>query len=123
MHKKSGPVDTSRGYELEDLPIKGVIKGTLIFFFFTTVSAIAALGYLAIVPQGLSGRTTAAPSRTLPPKPNPLLQDNLTAIVDLWQMRDSERKRLGSVGWVDKRKGVVHIPIESAIERAAGGSR
>lgn len=122
MHKKPGPIDTSKGYELEDLPIKGIVKGTMIFFTFTTISIIAALGYLFLVPRGI-GAPVDAPVRTLPPKPNPLLQDNMTATFDLHKMRSEEKKRLGSVGWVNKENGVVHIPVENAIERAARGNR
>jgi hypothetical protein len=34
--------------------------------------------------------------------------------VDVW--RASNKKRLGSYGWVDRSKGVVHIPIDKAME-------
>jgi hypothetical protein len=31
-------------------------------------------------------------------------------------------KRLNGYGWVDKEKGVVHVPIERAMEAVAGGA-
>jgi hypothetical protein len=35
------------------------------------------------------------------------------------QMRD-EDKRLAGYGWVDREKGLVHIPIEEAMKKLAG---
>jgi len=37
--------------------------------------------------------------------------------------REARRSRLGSYGWVDKRAGVVRIPIERAMELTAQGVR
>jgi hypothetical protein len=33
------------------------------------------------------------------------------------------QERLRSYGWVDRRQGVVHLPIERAMELVAGGAR
>ncbi len=33
--------------------------------------------------------------------------------------RQNQRQRLGSYGWVDRDAGVIHIPIEKAMERVA----
>jgi hypothetical protein len=37
--------------------------------------------------------------------------------------REARRERLGSYGWVDRRAGIVHLPIERAMELVAGGAR
>jgi len=37
----------------------------------------------------------------------------------LQELRESEELRLGSYGWVDKENGVVHIPIDRAMELMA----
>jgi hypothetical protein len=37
--------------------------------------------------------------------------------------REARRKRLGSYGWVDRKAGVVHLPIDRAMELSAQGVR
>jgi hypothetical protein len=37
--------------------------------------------------------------------------------------RAVREERLRSYGWVDRRAGVVHVPIERAMELVAGGAR
>jgi hypothetical protein len=37
-----------------------------------------------------------------------------------WQKRHAER--LNSYGWVDRAKGIAHIPIESAMDAVVGGA-
>jgi hypothetical protein len=37
--------------------------------------------------------------------------------------RAARKERLGSYGWVDRKQGVVHLPIERAMELVAGGAR
>ena len=46
--------------------------------------------------------------------PPPLLQDH--PATDLVQFRREEQRRLSSYGWVDQDLGIVHIPINRAIE-------
>ena len=38
------------------------------------------------------------------------------------QWRAARKHELESYGWVDKSKGLVHIPIEAAMDRVAGGA-
>jgi hypothetical protein len=37
--------------------------------------------------------------------------------------RERQRQRLSSYGWVDKEKGIAHIPIDRAMERVEKGER
>lgn len=61
------------------------------------------------------------------PKPNPLAQSfgrqappeprlQVDPRKDLTQMREEEEATLHSYGWVDRKAGVVRIPIERALE-------
>jgi hypothetical protein len=52
-----------------------------------------------------------------PPVSGPQLQPNPT--VDLEKLHHDEDALLKSYGWVDQREGLVHIPIERAIELMA----
>jgi hypothetical protein len=40
-----------------------------------------------------------------------------------YEQRDREMKQLGSYGWVDRKAGTVHIPIEHAMELVTEGVR
>jgi len=57
--------------------------------------------------------------------PTPHLQTQ--PFKDIYQLRQKERERLTTYGWVDKNSGVTHIPIEDAmrllIERGTLPSR
>lgn len=48
------------------------------------------------------------------PPPAPRLQTDAPA--DLQEMRARETTALESYGWVDRQKGIVHIPVERAME-------
>jgi hypothetical protein len=48
------------------------------------------------------------------PPPAPRLQTDAPA--DLREMRARETAALESYGWVDRQKGIVHIPVERAME-------
>lgn len=50
--------------------------------------------------------------RTLPPQPRLQVEPRL----DLEQLRRGEEAMLHSYGWVDRNSGVVHIPIERAMD-------
>jgi hypothetical protein len=50
--------------------------------------------------------------------PEPRLQDR--PALDLQRLRAREELQLSTYGWVDKQGGVVHIPIERAMEIVAG---
>ncbi len=37
--------------------------------------------------------------------------------------RRQQEQRLGSWGWVDRKEGIVHVPVEEAMARVAKGER
>jgi hypothetical protein len=49
--------------------------------------------------------------------PGPMLQTDPAA--DLRAFNAEEQARLNSYGWIDRGKGIVHIPIREAMEEAA----
>ena len=53
-----------------------------------------------------------APAREIPPAP--LLQEEPGR--ELTEYEQSVRRQLDTYGWVDRPQGIVHIPIERAIE-------
>ncbi|HWI28289.1 MAG TPA: hypothetical protein VN668_15045 [Stellaceae bacterium] len=82
------------------------------------VLALLILALLVIVPLILRGAYPAALAdanrkQTVIP-PSPLLQTAPAA--DLRAFRAEEEARLDSYGWVDRDKGIVHIPIARAMK-------
>jgi hypothetical protein len=49
--------------------------------------------------------------------PNPRLE--IAPVQELQQIRDAEQKALDSYGWVDRKNGVVRIPVSRAIDLLA----
>jgi hypothetical protein len=69
-------------------------------------------------------------ARGLPPVPSEIGKDEI-GIVDqvefsqddrLEQWRAAKRKRLEGYGWVDRARGLVHIPVEKAIDQVVAQS-
>lgn len=115
-------------YDRTDLSAKGII-GFLIGLA-VTVLLIGVISWGMyyffsggrIYPQP-SAAETATPASSIPkgnPElrfPAPTLQPDPAA--ELNKFRSGEEERLNSYGWVDQKAGVVHIPIERAIDLVA----
>ena len=116
-------------HEHSDVPVRPLIWSLIIFVVFGIVAHIV-LGFFfkglakaerkrAEAPQ----TTVARPGDADVPKGQPLLQpfplektlpQNNTPVIDLIEMRKREDAVLHNYGWVDRQKGVVHIPIDEA---------
>ncbi len=59
------------------------------------------------VPQQPRLQPLQMPAQNVPPFSS-------TPVIDMNDMRANENQMLNNYGWVDKQKGVVHIPIEQA---------
>jgi len=113
-----GPPDTSKGYEQSDLQISGIVKGVIAYFIFTAAVGVVVLLAMLGFHQTSPSKADFGPKIT-PPQPYPLLQNNVTARTDIWNLRSREQYLLDNVTYVDKAKGILRIPIEDAIDRAA----
>jgi hypothetical protein len=102
------PKNPNIAYEPSDWPLAPVVAisiGLLVLLVISAFVLIAA--YRTALPDvGRELRITP---------PGPRLQTNAPA--DLRRFRASEEQRLNSYHWVDKDKGVVHIPIEQAMQQ------
>lgn len=75
---------------------------------------VCALLVLWLYPQSRLDRTLELP---LPLYPEPRLQPNPQA--DLQRFHAKEMQILNGIGWVDKERAVVHIPITQAMREVA----
>ncbi len=79
----------------------------------STLLALIGLAYL-MFPRQVHDRRFTQP---FPDFPAPRLQQNPPAI---WRtFHDAELRTLNGAGWVDRARGVVHIPIDRAMREIA----
>jgi hypothetical protein len=108
-------------HETRDINIRGV----LLFGVGLIVAAAVIHAAIWVMFSVFEGRESVAAStpdyplavgqQTRTP-PEPRLQTNPRE--DLQNLRDAEDALLNSYGWVDKNKGIVHIPIRDAMKLA-----
>jgi hypothetical protein len=97
-------------YEQSDWPlgmIGLILLGTLIFL---VISPFVLIGAFPNAVSDVSRALTVEP-------PQPRLQTDPSE--DLAKFMADEDKRLNSYYWIDKKKGIVHIPIEQAMKQVA----
>jgi len=118
---KRPPADPRRGPFDTEINTRAVVG----FVFWLVLGVAIVAGGMWMFQSRLEKRaqsTDEAPSplvdrtqRRLPPEPR--LQT--TPELDLQAYRREERRRAASWGWIDEKTGVVHIPVERALEIVA----
>jgi hypothetical protein len=98
------------GYEASDWRIGAVGLVLLGIFAFLVISPLVLMWAFSHSLLDVDRRLTVEP-------PAPRLQINPAQ--DLAKFRANEDKRLDSYYWIDKQKGIVHIPIERAMRKLA----
>lgn len=114
------------GYDRSDLSMKVISWSINGFFIFTLICiAISYFIYVALdnyfISRQQDRQISRVDRRRLPDLPNPLLQSNITARGDMADLRNREFRVLGEYGWIDRNQDVARIPIDRALEIAAGG--
>ena len=108
------------GYETSDVDPKPIIRFgvALAAMLVVTIAAMAWMFdyFTAREKQLDTSGSPLADTREVPKAP----QLQVTPSSDLTQLRAREQARLDSYGWVDRPEGLVHIPIERAMEILAG---
>lgn len=112
------PPDTSAGHEKRDLSTRVVaifgisliigaaVVHVVIWLLFLYFGNLHDRAYPREYPLAQVGAPRQAPEPRLQEKPRE----------DLKRLRAEERRILQGYGWVDQQRGVVHIPIERAME-------
>jgi len=98
-------------YEQSDVTFRFLLCGAGVVL---CTILLCAFGVMWLFPGAVQDRRLPSP---LPIYPAPRLQANPAA--DLQRFTATELSRLNSVGWADKSRGIVHIPIDEAMGRIA----
>jgi hypothetical protein len=105
-------------YEPSDLSfgvIAGALAGLAVMLFVWLGISSVTLRWLSSGPSTLEERHALLKPHSLPPPPR--LQADPAA--DLAELHAREDNLLNQYGWVDRNKGIVHIPIDQAIDQVA----
>jgi hypothetical protein len=97
-------------YEKSDWPV-----GTIALILLVTLIVLIISPFVMIAAFRSSVPDVSRAFTVQPPQPR--LQTDPSQ--DLVKFRAEEDKRLDSYYWVDKKKGIVHIPIEQAMKEVA----
>lgn len=111
----AAPESIASGFELSDWKWRPVLVLVAATFVTLLVTYLAMAALIAISGGGLadsSHQLTTQDPALLPP--GPLLEQNPKAGGD--QMLATAHEQLESYGWVDRRAGLAHIPIDRAKE-------
>lgn len=118
MDEPSGSVEKpSRRHETSDADIRSIVKFAVGLFLtiVASVVVVSALFNYFVAHQGLG--PPASPfenTRKLPPPNVPLLQ--VAPPRELAHYRKEQEDLLDSYGWVDRKAGIVRIPIDRAMD-------
>jgi len=105
-------------YERSDANIRSLVLSVIGLFVLLGASLAAMWAMFAYLnKQEVPGPPASPVVKDRPLPPTPRLQT--TPYDDLTRMRAAEEEKLNSYGWVDRRNGIVRIPIERAIELTA----
>jgi len=109
-NKTDQPENPGTAFEPSDWSLRPV---ALIYLGIPVLLVTSCLVLIAAYPNALPdvGRTL----RIAPPGPR--LQTDSEG--DLQKFRADEEQRLNTYYWIDKQKGIVHIPIDQAMKRLA----
>ncbi len=97
-------------YESSDWPMWAVGASLLGTFVFLVIAPFVLMWVYSSSVSDVSRKLTIAP-------PGPRLQVDPEA--DLKAFRAKEERRLNTYYWVDKKNGIVHIPIDEAMKKLA----
>ena len=109
---------SARDYHDKDIRMRPIVVFVVVTSLFIGISFLGVTLF-----HRMLGRDAAGPapdnrftqSGVLPPEPRLQVVEKRT----LQEQQAIERERLHGYGWVDRQAGVVHIPIEKAIELTA----
>ena len=103
------------GYETRDVHTRGLVIFGIGLAVTVAVVMVIAVGLFHYFGKSQSLGPPVSPfanARELPPTPRLQVRPQQ----DLRSLRQAAQTRLGSYGWVDQQKGIVHIPIDRAMD-------
>lgn len=102
------------GYEHEDASPRGVVLAGVGLMILLVLSLALVAGLFSFFRQRQVTAYGAGPTPTAIQPPAPRLQ--VDPAKDLQEVRGTQEAQLNSYGWVNKGAGVIHMPIDQAMQ-------
>ncbi len=113
------------GWEMRDSEqyLGPILKISFWFFAVSIVFLVISIPIMNLsagrgVSMSLAPLTDLKPP-SIPKEPNPLIQSAARTMPDMYELRKKQDHEVNSYGWVDKKKGVAHVPIDVALKHIA----
>ena len=103
-----------RGYEVQDVPPRWVAVAWAGLVLFIILTGAGVYGYIHLH-RNLSVQpvsTVIERMQVTPPEPRLVVHPDEPAS----KLNGGAEKELGSYGWIDRSRGIAHIPIEEAMK-------
>lgn len=101
-------------HETADAPASIPAYGILLTVIFVTLSAFGVWALLNLAWRAPPPRAAPFATQARPLDSAPRLQENPTA--DLGELNRRMQRRLHGVGWINRSAGIVHMPIDRAMD-------
>jgi hypothetical protein len=109
-------IDADTGHELSDLSARGISLFGVGLALLVIVALLVCYGLLVLLRDSQARRaeppSALSPSRERAAGPQLEVQPGQA----MKELRRQEEKHLKSYGWIDREKGLAHIPIERAMD-------
>jgi hypothetical protein len=102
------------GYEQKDASPRGVVMAGIGLMLLLVLSLAVVAGLFYFFQQRQVSAFGAGPTPTAIQPPAPQLQ--VDPAKDLQQVRATQEAQLNSYGWVNKSAGIIHMPIDQAMQ-------
>jgi hypothetical protein len=115
-HPAHGDDRRGPGYEVRDANPRALVRALLILTIVVVVAMFALRGMMDLMFPGRIERAQPRTQARIPTQGRGQLPD---LAEQLKQLRQSEESELEKTDWVDRKAGIVQIPIERAMELIA----
>jgi len=105
------------GYEHQDASPRGVTLAGIGLMILLVLSLAVVAGLFSLFRQRQVSAYGTGPTPTAIEPPAPRLQ--VDPAKDLQEVRATQQAQLSSYGWVNKGAGIIHMPIDRAMEIVA----
>ena len=102
------------GYDPRDVSLPNLAKWFVGLFAFIVVAGLIAYGTYCVFAVDNPGKPNSVFANNPTAVPEPRLQS--TPERDMRAFRQSEDHAIASYGWVDRKAGIVSIPVDRAME-------
>lgn len=116
---KLKPSTSGSGYEKSDAHALSILSFAFFLFLGLLILMGAAFATYSVFKKQITQtqKDSFYRAEKAPGMPVPVLQVHPS--MEYQNLKDKMDRRMASYGWIDKDKGIVHIPIDTAIEKTA----